>query len=214
MGTEPGGALGSSTGAPGRACTPIDAGASNRHDPAGQDGRMPLRHASAPTPLGIATAVLTDTGLGMLHFGDGDPEYVLERAALAWRTPLTHDEASLTPVFMQLDEYFAGERRDFDIPLDLSQTHGFVRAALETICTIAYGETASYGEVAVRAGAPGAARAVGSACARTPISVVVPAHRVVRADGSIGEYGGDPDTKRFLLDLEVHALTLAAQAER
>jgi methylated-DNA-[protein]-cysteine S-methyltransferase len=175
---------------------------------------MPLRHASASTPLGIATAVLTDTGLGMLHFGDGDPEHVLERAALAWRTPLTHDAASLAPVFAQLDEYFAGERRDFDIPLDLSQTRGFVRAALETICTIAYGETASYGEVAVRAGAPGAARAVGSACARTPISLVVPAHRVVRADGSIGEYGGDPDTKRFLLDLEVHALSLAAQGER
>jgi methylated-DNA-[protein]-cysteine S-methyltransferase len=70
------------------------------------------------------------------------------------------------------------------------------------VCEIPYGEVASYAEVAIAAGSPGANRAVGTACARTPISIVVPAHRVVRSDGSIGEYGGHPERKRYLLDLE------------
>ncbi|MDQ1131188.1 methylated-DNA--[protein]-cysteine S-methyltransferase [Microbacterium sp. SORGH_AS_0888] len=82
---------------------------------------------------------------------------------------------------------------------------GFTRAALQAVRTIPYGQTASYAEVAALAGSPGAHRAVGSACAKTPFSIVVPAHRVVRADGSIGEYGGHPEVKRYLLDLEAGA---------
>ena len=105
-------------------------------------------------------------------------------------------------MFTQLDEYFEGDRTRFTVPLDLSGYEGFIRTALEEMCEIPYGETVSYGELAVLAGAPGAARAAGSACARTPISVVIPAHRVVRSDGSLGEYGGRPEVKRFLLDLE------------
>jgi methylated-DNA-[protein]-cysteine S-methyltransferase len=102
----------------------------------------------------------------------------------------------------QLDEYFAGQRRAFDLPLDWRLVRGFTRAALEAVCEIPYAETAGYGEVAILAGSPRAARAVGTACATTPFSIVVPVHRVVRADGSLGEYGGQPEVKRFLVDLE------------
>ncbi len=102
----------------------------------------------------------------------------------------------------QLDEYFAGERRAFDVALDWRLVRGFTRAALEATLDIPYGEVASYGEVALMAEAPRAARAVGTACASSPFSIVVPVHRVVRADGSIGEYGGHPEVKEYLLDLE------------
>lgn len=102
----------------------------------------------------------------------------------------------------QLDAYFAGQRQQFETALDWRLVHGFARSALEAACRIPYGETASYGEVAIMAGAPGAARAVGTACAKSPFSIVVPVHRVVRADGSIGEYGGHPEVKEQLLALE------------
>nr|WP_205827308.1 MGMT family protein [Microbacterium excoecariae] len=79
---------------------------------------------------------------------------------------------------------------------------GFAAEALRLVAEIPYGETASYGEIAARAGRPRAARAVGTACRFTPITLVVPAHRVIRSDGSVGEYAGREDVKRFLLDLE------------
>jgi len=106
------------------------------------------------------------------------------------------------PLVAQLDEYFEGARRHFDVALDWRLVQGFTRAALEATLDIPYGEMASYGEVAIMAGAPGAARAVGTACAKSPFSIVVPVHRVVRADGSIGEYGGHPEVKEYLLSLE------------
>ncbi|MFB8386874.1 methylated-DNA--[protein]-cysteine S-methyltransferase [Microbacterium sp. NPDC055910] len=106
----------------------------------------------------------------------------------------------------QLDEYFAGERRQFTVDLEWRLVRGFRRDALEAACEVPYGETASYGEVAIMAGRPGAARAVGTACATTPFSIVVPAHRVVRADGSLGQYGRHPALKRYLIDMEHAAL--------
>ena len=87
------------------------------------------------------------------------------------------------------------------------------RAALDAVCEIPYGAVASYADVAVAARRPGANRAVGTACARTPISIILPAHRVVRSDGSIGEYGGHPERKRFLLDLEEEVLRRAGGHE-
>ncbi len=112
------------------------------------------------------------------------------------------DAATGAPLVRQLDEYFAGRRRSFEVALDWRLVRGFTRAALEAAIDIPYGEVASYGEVAVMAGAPGAARAVGTACASCPFSIVVPVHRVVRADGAIGEYGGHPEVKEHLLALE------------
>ena len=155
-----------------------------------------------PTPLGPVLLVVTDRGLVSLDVLDGPHDDALERVSLALRTVPEQDAAAAAGVAAQLDAYFAGTRTRFDLPLDWRLVQGFVRDALEAVCEIPYGETASYGEVAIAAGSPGAHRAVGSACARTPVSIIVPAHRVVRSDGSIGEYGGRPEHKRFLLDLE------------
>ncbi|WP_345751921.1 methylated-DNA--[protein]-cysteine S-methyltransferase [Microbacterium rhizophilus] len=163
---------------------------------------MTLRYDIAGTPIGLVTAVLSDDGLLALHVSDDSDRWVLEMLArehgvVPDRTPGAGDA-----LFAQLDQYFDGERRAFDVAIDWSLTHGFARDALRAACDIPYGETASYGEVAVMAGRPRAARAVGTACRTTPFSLVVPVHRVVRADGTLGEYGSHPETKRFLVELE------------
>lgn len=155
-----------------------------------------------PTPIGEALIVVSETGLVSLDVLDGPHDDALASISIALHAVPEEDAAATAHVAHQLDEYFAGIRTGFDVPLDWRLVDGFVRAALQAVCDIPYGETASYGEIAIAAGSPGAHRAVGSACARTPMSIIVPAHRVVRADGSIGEYGGHPERKRFLLDLE------------
>lgn len=155
-----------------------------------------------PTPIGEALIVTTDEGLAALHIHDGRHDGTLSRLGLRLGSVPRESAAATAAVRGQLDEYFAGVRRRFELTLDWRLVSGFVRTALEQVCEIPYGETASYAEIAILAGSPGANRAVGTACARTPMSIVVPAHRVVRSDGSIGEYGGHPERKRFLLDLE------------
>ena len=98
-----------------------------------------------------------------------------------------------------------GRRRTFDVPLDLRLAHGFRREVLDHLPEIGYGRTESYTEVAAAAGSPRAVRAVGTACALNPVPIVVPCHRVVRSDGSMGQYAGGADAKRALLDLEAAA---------
>ncbi len=112
------------------------------------------------------------------------------------------EDNRLDYVAEQIDDFLIGQRRSFDVELDLRSTHGFRRDVLEQLVRIPYGKTQSYGSVAASAGNPGAARAVGTACARNPLVLVVPCHRVVRSDGSIGEYGGGTKTKELLLSLE------------
>ena len=102
----------------------------------------------------------------------------------------------------QLSEYFARTRRTFDLPLDLRLSSGFRRNVLAHLPTIGYGHTESYAQVAQAAGNARAVRAVGSACATNPLPVIVPCHRVVRSDGTLGGYVGGADAKRSLLTLE------------
>ncbi|WP_119698775.1 methylated-DNA--[protein]-cysteine S-methyltransferase [Microbacterium halotolerans] len=159
------------------------------------------RSCVVETPIGSAVLAFSDVGLVALAIGA--PETAVERLAhdhgvICEVDPSCTDEAS-----RQFDEYFAGQRRVFDFDLDWRLTHGFARDALRAVCDIPYGETASYGEIAALAGRPRAARAVGTACRTTPFSLVVPVHRVVRADGSLGEYGGNEDAKRYLVELEL-----------
>ena len=156
-----------------------------------------------PTPIGEALIVVTDVGLASLQLLDGDPAAALTDVGLALRTAPVHDAGATASVSAELDAYFAGDLRDFDTAIDWRLAGGgFGLAALQAIARIPFGEVRSYAEVAAEAGSDRAHRAVGSACARTPISIIVPAHRVVRADGSLGEYGGHPERKRFLLELE------------
>jgi methylated-DNA-[protein]-cysteine S-methyltransferase len=111
----------------------------------------------------------------------------------------------LDGVARELEEYFAGRRHSFDLPLDWQLTTGFRSTVLHQLPTIEYGHTASYATIAAQAGSPRAVRAVGTACALNPLPVVVPCHRVVRSDGSMGRYRGGPEAKRALLDLEAVA---------
>jgi len=162
-----------------------------------------------PSPIGDILIVTAGGGIVLLHPVD-DVDAELERVALTLRAVPIHDatDAASNEASRQLDEYFRFERREFELPLDWGLVSGFTLGALKAVCDIPYGETAGYGEVAIMAGSPGAARAVGTACARTPFSIVVPVHRVVRADGSLGEYGGRPEMKKYLIDLEQNELRL------
>lgn len=176
----------------------------------------PYRFAVHPSPVGEILIVTGDDGIVALHPFDGPLDAELARICLQLRASAEHDDtdAAAQASMQQLDEYFEGERRAFDLPLDWRLTAGFARTALQAVCEIPYGETAGYGEVAISAGSPRAARAVGTACRATPFSIVVPVHRVVRADGSLGEYGGRPEVKRFLVDLEHDALAAGRAGAR
>ena len=118
---------------------------------------------------------------------------------------ILHAPARLDTAAKEIDEYFAGRRQGFDLAVDLSLARGFRRLVLTRLRAIGYGRTASYAAIAGAAGNPKAVRAVGTACATNPIPIVVPCHRVVRSDGSIGKYVGGVDAKKTLLTLEAAA---------
>lgn len=110
--------------------------------------------------------------------------------------------AILDDAVRQLGEYFAGRRRDFDVPLDVDLGDGFRGRALAALIDVGFGETVTYGGLAALAGAPGAARAAGTACSTNPLALFIPCHRVVPASGGVGRYGGGESMKRALLQLE------------
>ena len=119
----------------------------------------------------------------------------------------TRDERALAPLRGQLEEYFAGERREFELELAPSGSP-FQLSVWRALCAIPYGETASYGEIAAAVGQPGAARAVGGANNRNPIAIVIPCHRVIGANGTLTGYGGGLPRKQRLLALETGAQVL------
>ncbi|MGZ0713137.1 methylated-DNA--[protein]-cysteine S-methyltransferase (plasmid) [Coraliomargarita sp. W4R53] len=163
------------------------------------------RYRVHPSPIGDVVIVAHGASLAAVHPFDGPLYAELARLAMSLRAavePAASADLVIDNCIAQLDEYFDGERERFELPLDWSGVNGFSLLALQAVCEIPYGETAGYGEVAIAAGSPRAARAVGTACAHTPFSIVVPVHRVVRADGSLGEYGGRPKIKEFLVNLE------------
>jgi methylated-DNA-[protein]-cysteine S-methyltransferase len=155
-----------------------------------------------------------DSPIGqLLLLGDDTTLYRLDimggRGRMAPTPGWERAEAPFASVSSQLDEYFAGRRREFDVPMTLHGNEFELRVWRELLA-IPYAETTSYGDIARRIGRPGAARAVGVANARNPIAVIVPCHRVIGADGSLTGYGGGLPNKRFLLDLEAGLLPLAA----
>jgi methylated-DNA-[protein]-cysteine S-methyltransferase len=153
-----------------------------------------VRRLSLATPVGTLTLVAGDLGLrGVLFPGEAPPESAVGAHPL------------LAATQRQLLEYFDGERRTFELPLDPVGTP-FQRRCWLALSSIPYGRTISYGEQARRLGHPRAARAVEAANARNPISIVLPCHRVVGADGALTGYGGGLDTKRALLEHEARVL--------
>jgi len=151
------------------------------------------------TPLGPLTLQAGVRGLRRVRFGD-------ESAAL---DPRHRCGAALGGAARQIDEYLRGARHGFDLALDLRGTP-FQRAVWAQLRRVPYGATVSYGELARRAGRPGAARAAGAAVGRTPVAIVVPCHRAVGAGGALTGYAGGLDRKRALLELEGALPALAA----
>jgi methylated-DNA-[protein]-cysteine S-methyltransferase len=155
------------------------------------------------TPLGTIVVGATREGLVRIGLPSEDSAGVLQQ--LAERVSprvLRASRDSLVQTRRQLDEYFGHERRLFEIPLDWRLTTGFRRDVLRATEQIPYGETASYRDVATRAGSPNAVRAAGSALATNPLPIVVPCHRVLRTGGGLGQYRGGPEAKAQLLTLE------------
>ena len=168
-------------------------------------GILDVAYTVINSPVGDLLLAATPAGLVRVAFACEDHDAVLGTLAARISPRILQAPDRLQPAADQIGEYFAGTRRGFDLPLDLRLTAGFRRAVVEHLPDIRYGSTASYSALAVLAGNPGAVRAVGTACALNPLPVVVPCHRVVRSDGTIGNYRGGPDAKRMLLDLEAVA---------
>ncbi|QXW00050.1 methylated-DNA--[protein]-cysteine S-methyltransferase [Rhodococcus globerulus] len=154
------------------------------------------------SPIGKLLLAATDVGLVRVAFAVEGHDVVLGRLADTVSPRVLHHPRRLDAVARELDEYFAGARREFDLDLDFQLAKGFRREVLRHLPEIEYGHTASYSTVAAASGSPRAVRAVGTACAKNPLPLVVPCHRVVRSDGSLGQYAGGTELKAVLLDLE------------
>lgn len=166
-------------------------------------GLVDVAVSTVESPVGDLFVAVTPEGLVRLAF---DPERVLEELAERISPRVVEASGRLDPVRRELDEYFAERRRVFDLRVDWSLTSGFRRRVLEATARIPTGEVTTYGALARQVGQPTAARAVGGAVGSNPVAIVVPCHRVLPASGGVGNYGGGPDRKEFLLELE-HADT-------
>ena len=161
-----------------------------------------VAYRTLDTPVGSLLLAATPIGLVRVAYRAEDHDAVLSQLSQRISPRILEAPARLDAVARELDEYFEGRRRQFEVALDRSLSSGYRSAVLHHLDDIAYGETASYAEVAQLTGNPKAVRAVGSACATNPLPVVVPCHRVVRSDGSMGGYLGGLEAKRGLLALE------------
>ena len=157
-----------------------------------------VSYATVESPIGPLLVAASPSGIVRIGLPSETPGQVL---ASVGPEPVRSSK-DLASVRRQLDEYFAGTRREFTLPLDLSPASGFRRAALDAMSRLPYGETVTYAELAARAGNPRAARAAGHACATNPIPIIVPCHRVIGSDGSLRGYTGGLHHKEFLLRLE------------
>jgi methylated-DNA-[protein]-cysteine S-methyltransferase len=170
-------------------------------DAAAAEGLLDVAYDLVDTPVGRLLVAVTERGLCEISY-DPEPEREAEALARAFgarvlRSPRPTDEAR-----RQLDEYFAGDRRSFDLEVDLRLAREFGRTVLEELSRVPYGELTTYGTLAARAGRPRAARAVGTVMNRNPVPIILPCHRVVGSTGSLVGYGGGLERKRALLELE------------
>ncbi|HMC05979.1 MAG TPA: methylated-DNA--[protein]-cysteine S-methyltransferase [Solirubrobacterales bacterium] len=171
-----------------------------------REGLLDVAYATLDTPLGTALVAATPRGLVRIALPNSDLERVLAELAEDLSPRVLEYPARLDDARRELDQYFDGKRERFEVPLDWELVHpGFYRRVLRETARVPFGEMITYRDAAQRAGNPRAYRAAGSALGLNPIPIVVPCHRVIRSGGEIGNYGGGPEMKRFLLELE-HAL--------
>jgi methylated-DNA-[protein]-cysteine S-methyltransferase len=166
------------------------------------EGLAEVSYASADSPFGPLLLAATNRGLVRVAFPEEDVDSVLERLARRISPRIVETPAPLDPARRELDEYFSGRRRGFELPLDWTLVGRFGRRVLGVTSEIPYGGVLSYGEVAADAGSPRGSRAAGNALGSNPIPIVIPCHRVLRSGGALGGYGGGVERKRWLLELE------------
>lgn len=167
-----------------------------------REGLLDVAYRTVDSPVGSLLLAATSAGLVRVAFDREGHDDVLAQLATDISPRILRAPERLDDVAHQLDEYFTGRRRRFDLAVDLQLVRGFRRTVISRLTAIAYGTTASYAAIAVAAGSPAAVRAVGSACANNPVPLVVPCHRVVRSDGTTGQYLGGVEAKAALLALE------------
>lgn len=167
-----------------------------------QEGLLDVAYRTVETPVGTLLLAATPAGLVRVAYAREGFDTVLESLATRLGPRVLRAPGRLDGAARQLEEYFAGTRTRFDLPLDRTLSTGFRGRVHAYLPEIGYGSTASYGDVATAVGSPRAVRAVGSACATNPLPVVVPCHRVLRSDGALGGYLGGPQAKTTLLALE------------
>jgi len=176
-------------------------------------GLLDVAYRVVDSPVGPLLVAAGESGVLRVAFEVQDHDAALADLAARVSPRVLHGGDRLDPVLRELDEYFAGRRRTFDVPVDLRLARGYRRDVAAALAAVPYGSTASYAQVAGATGRPAAVRAVGTACALNPVPLLLPCHRVVRSDGTAGRYAGGDAAKRLLLDLERQGLAPApAQA--
>lgn len=167
------------------------------------EGAAEVAYATLDTPLGTAGIAATPRGLVAVSLPNRSLDDFLEQITAGISSRVVEAPGALDSARRELDEYFAGARTRFDLPLDWRLVPGgFYRKVLRATARLPFGVTATYGEIAAKAGNGRAHRAAGTALGSNPIPIVVPCHRIVRSGGEPGSYGGGPEMKRWLLKLE------------
>lgn len=167
------------------------------------EGLLDVAYTVDDSPVGPLLLAATRRGLVEVGYeGQKELDFYLERLTRKVSPRVLEAPARLDPVRRELDEYFAGRRHEFDIPLDWSLTKGFTQRILRATAKVPYGAVSTYRQMAAKAGNERAVRAAGNALGANPIPIVVPCHRILRTGGALGGYGGGPLRKEFLLRLE------------
>lgn len=169
------------------------------------EGLVDVAYTTVDSPVGPLLLAATPRGLVRVAYAIEDHDRVLEDLAVRLSPRVLRAPRRLDTAARELDEYFARTRERFDLELDLSLSRGFRRLVQQHLPEIGYGQTRSYRQMAELVGNPKAVRAVGTACATNPLPVVVPCHRVLRTDGTLGGYIGGLEAKTALLALEAAA---------
>lgn len=165
----------------------------------------PIRYRSISSPLGELFLAATETGLCRVAWFTPESAFVIELEE-QWQRPAIRDtdqrDSVLADAARQIARYFERRQRTFDLPLDLARTRPFQREVLLELVKVPYGQVVTYGELAALCGRPRAARAVGGAMRSNPLPIVVPCHRVLPSAGGLGGFGGRPELKQQLLEIE------------
>jgi methylated-DNA-[protein]-cysteine S-methyltransferase len=171
-------------------------------DRAAAEHEADLAYATIPSPIGELLLLSGPRGLVMMHYLDEPLGPALEAIARRRSPRIVESASALDPWRRELEEYFAGARRQFQAALDWEAMTAFQRAVLRATAAIPYGETSTYTGVATAAGSPRGQRAAGNALGANPLAIIVPCHRVLRSGGAFGGYTGGLERKHFLLELE------------